>query len=249
MISRTLYSFSNVKINNSGVFAQSLNYNVNSAHEQIEEYGNDNFYSILSEPITATCEISCYPGHNFGNLIKQLTDHTRSGSVRENVTTNFGSLDKALLSSFKMEAAVNSVPNASMTFIGAVSTGETLSGCSSPEFMSGIVSTEDIKINNGSGQAQKVSMSWDIPVSPILSYSGSLSYPTSFFGEPLGTATVNIQAMNGEIGSISCIDFGRINTTFSDIKVISSGVNQAVGTMGATYNVSFQCSANNVSFS
>lgn len=251
MISRKLYTHSNVTINGSGLLVQSFDFNTSSAHEQIEEYGNDNFYQVIGEPITASCTINCYPeSGSFGNLISQYTSHSKSNSPdREFILSDFGGLDHSLLTSLKLETAIGSVPTASLGFVGAVSTQNPLSPSTSAGEISTILSTEHISINSSDVCAQRISIDWAIPVSNTPKYDESLSYPTGFFGDPVGVTTISAQGVTSFLTSITDISFGGISANFTDVKVISSGINQSVGSAAATYNISCQCSSNNVTFS
>ena len=251
MISRKLYTHSNVTINGSGLLVQSFDFNSNLSHEQIEEYGNDNFYQVIGEPVTAACTINCYPeSGSFGNLVSQYVSHTKSSDpYRETILSSFNGLDHALLTSLKLEASIGSVPAASLGFIGAVSTQNPISSSTSASEISTIPSVESIQINNGDVCAQRISIDWAIPVSNIPKYDESLSYPTGFFGDPVGVTTISAQGVTSFLDTITSINFGGINANFTDVKVISSGINQSVGTVAATYNISCQCSSNNVTFS
>ena len=249
-MTRTIYSNSNVEINGSGLLVQSFNLNKNMNHEIIEEYGNINFYQVVGEPLTANCDITCYPElGTFGNLIQQLTSHTISNDPqRETIRSNLGGLDYALLTSFKISANLGSVPLATLNFNGAISAGAPLALSSSSSPISTVLTTESISINSGDICAQNIDFNWAVPVTNIPKYEENLNYPTGFFGDPVGTATVSLQGITSFLSNVESISFGVISMNFEDIKVISSGVNLTVGTVGATFNLNFQCSANNVSF-
>ena len=249
-MTRTLYTDTNVRINGSGLIAQSFNLNKSMPHESVEEYGNDDFYQVQGEPSTANCEISCYPvSGTFGNLIQQLTSHSRSSNpTRETVLSNFGGLDHALLTSLRMDAAIGSVPMANLSFIGAISTSS-LAPSSVSTAINTVLTTESISINGGDICAQRCSFDWNIAVSPIPKYDESLSYPTGFFGEPVGVANLSLEGITEPLAMVNSVNFGGFTAQFTDIKVISSGINQSIGSVGATYSVNYQCSANNVSFS
>lgn len=248
-MTRILYTDTNVKINGSGLIAQSFNLNKSMPHEQVEEYGIDVFYQVQGEPSTANCEISCYPvSGTFGNLLQQLSSHTRSSDpTRETVLSNFGRLDHALLTSIRMDAAIGSIPIANLSFIGAVSTGYLIPASVSTAINT-VQTTESISINGGDICAQRCSFDWSIPVTPIPKYDESLSYPTGFFGEPVGVANLSLEGITEPLSIVDSVNFGGFTVQFTDIKVISSGINQAVGNVGATYSVGYQCSANNVNF-
>ena len=220
------------------------------AHETIEEYGGDNFYQVIGEPVTANCDIICYPTGNFGNLIEQFASHSRSSDPsRESIRSDLGGIDNALMTSFKLEAAIGSVPTASISFLGAVSTDAALPGSTSAGEISSIYNTESVQLNGGDACAQRISIDWAIPVSAIPKYDESLSYPTGFFGDPVGTTTISAQGVSSFIDILTSIDLGAISISFNDVKVISSGINQSVGTVAASYNAVYQCSSNNVIFS
>lgn len=248
-MTRTLYTDTNVKINGSGLIVQSFSLNKSMPHESIEEYGSDDFYQVQGEPSTANCDISCYPvSGTFGNLLQQLTSHTRSSDpTRETVLSNFGGVDHALLTSLRMDAAIGSVPIANLSFIGAIATGRLVSSSVSTSINT-VQTTESISINGGDICAQRCSFDWAIPVTSIPKYDESLSYPTGFFGEPVGVANVSLEGITEPLSMVDSINFGGFSVAFTDIKVISSGVNQAIGTIGATYSVNYTCSANNVNF-
>lgn len=248
-MTRTLYTDTNVKINGSGLIAQSFSLNKSMPHEQIDVYGSNFFNQVQGEPSTANCEISCYPvSGTFGNLLQQLTSHTRSSDpTRETVLSNFGGLDHALLTSLRMDAAIGSVPIANLSFIGAIATGRLVSSSVSTSINT-VQTTESISINGGDICAQRCSFDWAIPVASIPKYDESLSYPTGFFGEPVGVTNVSLEGITEPLSMVDSINFGGFSVAFTDIKVISSGVNQAIGTIGATYSVNYTCSANNVNF-
>lgn len=248
-MTRTLYTDTNVKINGSGLIAQSFNLSKSMPHENIEEYGSDDFYQVQGEPSTANCEISCYPvSGTFGNLLQQLTSHSRSSDpTRETVLSNFGGLDHALLTSLRADAMIGSVPIINMSFVGAISTSS-LPAASVSTSINTIQTTESISINGGDICAQRCSFDWSIPITPIPKYDESLSYPTGFFGEPVGVANLSLEGITEPLSIVSSVNFGGFSVGFTDIKVISSGVNQAIGTIGASYSVNYTCSANNVNF-
>lgn len=248
-MTRTLYTDTNVEINGSALIAQSFNLSKLMPHEQIDVYGSNFFNQVQGEPSTASCEISCYPvSGTFGNLLQQLSSHTRSSDpTRETVLSNFGGLDHALLTSIRMDVAIGSVPIANLSFIGAISPGY-LAPASVSGPINTIETTESISINGGDICAQRCSFDWSIPVTPIPKYDESLSYPTGFFGEPVGVANLSLEGITEPLSIVDSVNFGGFTVQFTDIKVISSGVNQAVGNIGATYSVNYQCSANNVNF-
>lgn len=251
MISRRLYTHSNVTINGSGLLVQSFDFNNNLGHEQIEEYGNENFYQVIGEPVSASCTINCYPeSGNFSNLIQQYVTHTKSSSPdREFILSDFGGLDHSLLTSLKLDAAIGSVPTASLNFVGAISISVPLTPSTSAGEISTIPSVESVQLNGGDACAQRISVDWAIPVSSIPKYDESLSYPTGFFGDPVGVTTISAQGVGSFLDIITSVNFGGINVAFDDVKVISSGINQSVGSLAATYNLAYQCSSNNVTFS
>lgn len=249
-MTRTIYTDTNVLINGSGLLVQSFNLNKSMPHEQIEEYGSDDFYQVQSEPSVANCEISCYPvSGTFGNLLEQLTFHSKSSNpLRESINSNFGGLQHALLTSIRSEASIGSIPITTLGFVGAISTENPLGASSVSTALTTVESTESISINGGDICAQRVSFDWGIPVTSIPKYDESLSYPTGFFGEPVGVANLSLEGITEPLSIVNSVNFGGFTATFNDIKVISSGINQAVGTIGATYSISYQCSVNNVSF-
>lgn len=244
-LTRTIFTTSQATIDGRDLLTQNFDVNKSIPHETINEMGRQDYLLETNDPITYVGNLNYYPTGADGAFLQNLKNQSESSApARHTINSNLNSIGHALTTSIKINAAVGSVPQIGLSFLGGYA-ANVAEVTSSSAAITTVKTTQDILFNSDI-KAQQFSLSWDCPVVPVPTYTDT-TVITGFFGNPPSNCSFDIRGLS-QIGLIESVTLGSLQINFPSGKLLESGVNLAVGQLMATYNLKYQLPGTNVSF-
>jgi len=241
---------------------QSANFTVNSPKQDVNSFGVlGTINKVQVEPQTATMEVSMVvnSGNSGTSWLSGLAADTQQPTPSGITITasGVGQLTSAILTSFRLEAAVGAIPTLALTFEG-ISGADVLAAPSAPTTLNTTtvaVSTPDsfgtIYWNSDpaggwTGCPQSIRAAWEMPVERVNCLGNDINSP-SVFSRPPGTLTFTAEGIDYNlIGSyVTGVQVGPYKLCYAgaSTRETSRTANLAVGEAAATYNVTSEAVA------
>jgi len=233
---------------------QSVNFTVNTPQTDVNAFGVlGTIDKVQLEPTASTLEVSMIIANAGGamntNWLSGLAnDANQPNPSGLSVTAKgVGMLTKAIMSSFRMEAAVGALPTLSFTMEG--NSGAFPAAAAAPtqlntlDFQVAIPSEIDGILwadAANTGCPQSIRASWEMPVERVNCLGNDINDPT-IFSRPPGTVTyvaegVDSAMKNNYVTGVTIGPYSLISSAIGT-RVSSRTNNMAVGEVGATLNV------------
>lgn len=233
---------------------QSVNFSVNTPQTDVNAFGVlGTIDKVQLEPTASTIEVSMIMANAGGALNTNWLSGLANDATQPNpsgltvIAKGVGRLDKAIMSTFTMEAAVGALPTLSFTLEGNSGAFPTAAAAPTqlntldfqvviPSEVQGVLWADAAN----SGCPQSVRASWEMPVERINCLGNDINDPT-IFSRPPGSVSyvaegVDSAMKNNYVTGITIGPYSLISSAIGT-RVSSRTNNMAVGEVGATLNV------------